>query len=126
MQIEKELAKLNHQKQRIHELLEQDVYTVEVFLERSKELVSRQKILEQQSAELNAELKAKHRLLQSQQEIIPKMQAMLAAYPIAKDAETKNNLLKSVLDKVIYKKTTNQRWNTENDLTLTIYPKLPE
>lgn len=125
-QINKELEKLNHQKQRIHEFLEQDVYTVEVFLERSNEIVKKQQALEKQASEFQSEINAKRRLLQSQEEIIPKMQAMLAAYPEAKDAETKNNLLKSVLDKVLYTKTTNQRWSQENDLTLTIYPKLPE
>ena len=125
-QINKELNKLNHQKQRIHEFLEQDIYTVEVFLERSKELATKQQQLENKASELQAEINDKNKLQQSQQEIIPNMQAMLAAYPQATDAETKNKLLKSVLDKVIYKKTTNQRWNTENDLTLTIYPKLPK
>ncbi len=126
IQINKELHKLNHQKQRIHELLEQDVYTVEVFLKRSNELVNRQQTLEQQAADFQSEIDAKRKLLQSQHEIIPKMQAMLAAYPKAEDAETKNKLLKSVLDKVVYSKTTNQRWSKENDLILTIYPKLPE
>lgn len=125
-QISKELHKINHQKQRIHEFLEQDIYTVEVFLERSKELATKQQQLENKAYELQAEINDKNKLQQSQQEIIPNIQDMLAAYPQATDAETKNKLLKSVLDKVIYKKTTNQRWNTENDLTLTIYPKLPK
>lgn len=125
-QIQKELKKLQYQKKRIHELLEQDIYTVEVFLERSKELDNEQYKLENQAVNFKNEIATKQRLLQSRNEIIPKMQAMLAAYPKAPDAETKNRLLKSVLDKVVYSKTTNQRWSKENDLTLTIYPKLPE
>ncbi len=123
--IQQEQETLNHQKKRIHELLEKDVYSIETFLERSAELAAKQKSLQQQVEELQSEITAKQKLLQSQNEIIPKMQTILETYSSTPNAEAKNRLLKSVIEKVVYSKTTNQRWSTENDLTLTIYPKLP-
>ena len=123
--IQQEQETLNHQKKRIHELLEKDVYSIETFLERSAELAAKQKSLQQQVEELQSEITTKQKLLQSQNEIIPKMQTILETYSSTPNAEDKNRLLKSVIEKVVYSKTTNQRWSTENDLTLTIYPKLP-
>ena len=123
--IQQEQETLNHQKKRIHELLEKDVYSIETFLERSAELAAKQNSLQQQVEELQSEITTKQKLLQSQNEIIPKMQTILETYSSTPNAEAKNRLLKSVIEKVVYSKTTNQRWSTENDLTLTIYPKLP-
>lgn len=125
-QIQQKLATLNHQKERIHELLEKDIYTIETFAKRSAELTAQQETLQQQAAQFQAEISAGQQLLQSQNEAVPKLQSILEIYSCAPNAEIKNKLLKSVIDKVVYSKTTNQRWSQETDLTLTIYPKLPK
>ena len=120
------LDTLQKQKQRIHELLEQDVYTVDVFLERSQEIGAKQDQIQRQIQAAEAEINAKNRLLTEHKQLIPQLRRLLDTYPKISNAETKNRMLKNVLAKAVYNKTTNQRWSQENDLTLTIYPKLPE
>ena len=123
--IQQELASCKQQKQRIHELLEKDIYSPATFLERSTKLTAQQDKLEKQAVELEAKITAKQQFLQSPNATIPEMQTILESYFNAPTTETKNELLKSVLDKVVYSKTISQRWSQTNDLTLAIYPKLP-
>ena len=52
------------------------------------------------------------------------MRHVLDAYPLASSPEEKNALLKSVLEKVLYKKTQRDRWGG-NGMQLELFPLLP-
>ena len=55
-----------------------------------------------------------------------KVEHVLDVYRSLPNAQSKNDLLKEVLDRVVYIKRKSTRWNdTSDDYELTLYPKLP-
>ena len=72
----------------------------------------------------NAELNTKYEY----EELIPKMENIIDIYFKIEDIQTRNELLKSVLEKVTYKKTVrNTKGNALNaNFEITIFPKLPK
>jgi hypothetical protein len=126
--LHKDIDVYSKQLDSLHDLLEQGIYTTDKFLERSKLLGDRIKAaqvdigyLENQKEQINAQEK-------SRKFIIPKVQKVLDVYRIRKDPADKNDLLKEVLEKVIYlKENKNGRWDETamDDFTLVLYPKVP-
>ncbi len=99
--IEKALDSLKKQKEKLHTLLETDVYSVEVFLERSG-------VLESRKAELENELK--NIKLEAKQEHIPRDKAILWLKNIVDNfeeatPEEKNKMLLRVIRRIEYSKT---------------------
>ncbi|WP_028547198.1 recombinase family protein [Paenibacillus taiwanensis] len=122
-QHQKQLSDLEGQKSYLHDLLEQKVYTIEMFLQRSQELAERieeaQSLRDKAEQELGQEKKRK----QAQKSTIPQVESVIKLYHESPDAETKNNLLKSVIEKVVYVKEKHQR---EDDFELMLYPRINE
>lgn len=99
--IEQEEKTCSAQLDRLHDLLEQGVYDVDTFLQRSKLLQEKLKKLEQQKQELQAQaeqLKAKDKTY-----LIPAFERLFSSYWAAEAGE-KNRLLKDVVDHVSYEK----------------------
>lgn len=73
------------------------------------------------------EIQRKKRKEQDQKIIIPRTEHALTEYPKAKTPAEKNDLLKSVIEKVVYTKNVNGRWHGKpDDFELILYPKLPK
>ena len=72
---------------------------------------------------LEAEQKDLRRRLDLRQALVPKLTHILDVYPLARTAEEKNRLLKSILQKAVYHKTRRERQKGGSDLTLTLYPR---
>ena len=110
----------------IHNLLEQKVYTVDVFLERSKLLSERVTQAQADRAALESDLAIELTREDSQRNIIPKVERLLDVYESLPTAKAKNDMLKEVLEKVVYLKEKNGRWhNAPDDFEITLFPKLP-
>ena len=125
--INSQTTKLNKQMIKAHELLEQDIYTTEVFLERSRTITERLNQLSYDKAEIEKRLGVETIREKSMKEIIPKVEKLLDVYHELPSAKEKNDMLKDVLEKVVYKKTQNTRWSgSPDDFEITIYPKLPK
>lgn len=122
--IEKKLAQLRQQEDSIHNLLEQGVYTVETFLERSRYIADQQESLLQSKKALEKEIALESFRQKSRLEIIPKVEHLLAVYENLPDARTKNDMLKEVLEKVVYIKDRDRRGDLEG-FEITLYPRLP-
>lgn len=121
---ERQRAALNQQQDRACELVEQGVYPTDVFLERSSRLRAEIDALTQALFALHTERGRVNAARQSNFALAPRIRHLLDAYPLAESAQEKNDLLKSILEKVVYQKTVRTRWNPENDdLSLTILPK---
>lgn len=94
--IKTELKKLEIQKSNLHDLLEQEIYDIDTFLKR-------QEIINKKSTELENTLNNI-----SQKKSIPKhervtqIKTVLEAYRHSKNIEQKNQLLKTIINKVIY------------------------
>ncbi len=122
-----ELKTLEKQMENIHNLLEQGVYSTDTFFERSKAITERIEEAKRNKETLDKELKIEETREESKKTIIPKVEKVLELYKLTDDPELKNNLLKEVLEKVIYTKTVNGRWHDKpDDFELVLYPKLPK
>ncbi len=121
--VQKQLATLTRQKSSLYDLLEQGVYTKEVFLERSRVLASRVTELEQQIKTLREHLSALRKAELTRKSVAPSIQNVLDVYATLETPAEKNALLKTVLDHVVYYKSQGGAWR-ESDMRLYVYPKL--
>lgn len=125
--LDAEYTTLNKQLDNTHDLLEQGVYTTEQFLERSRKLSERIKKNEADRLALSADIVADKSREEARKQIIPKVERLLDVYDVLPNAKAKNDMLKEVLEKVVYLKTKKGRWNNAaDDFELTLYPKMPK
>lgn len=114
-----ELDKINSQKIKLYDLLEQGIYDNNTFLERSKFLATKIQEVKNKIDELNV-LKEKYiNLNNSKENIIPKIENVIETYPYA-NIEQKNKLLKSCIEKIEYYKPLKTR---KTSFEITIYPR---
>lgn len=125
--IEKEIATLKNQISKTYDLLEQGIYTNEVFLERNKALS--ESIAENEKALLGARQRHEEEMQQSQtiHEFIPNVKYLLSVYDTIENAQEKNDMLKKVIDRVDYKKDEAAKKNRveTTPFHITVYPKAP-
>lgn len=111
---QKETAKVLMQKDNLHNLLEQGVYDVATFWERSAAVTSKLEILKEQekaTTELIEKTKNQNKIL-----VVQKLRSVLDAYSVA-DASQRNMLLKNVIESISYNK---EKKSKPEDFTLTI------
>lgn len=123
-QLRRHLDALNGQRETLYDLLEQQVYSREVFLERSHTLADRIADTEAQARKLEAHLEVLKKSAADQTALLPQIRHVLDIYDKLDSPAEKNALLKAVLDHVVYSKSVGGQWR-ESDLTLFLYPKLP-
>ena len=118
-----ERTRLLQQRSRAYDLVEQGVYTPEIFTARMTQLdtqlralEAQETVLRQQQADLQAASEARRTLL-------PNVRHVLDVYDLAETPEEKNRLLRSVLQKVTYQKTTRERSKSGSDMTITLHPR---
>ncbi len=116
-EIENALDKIKKQKNKLHTLLETEIYSVETFLERSE-------LLEQQKQKLEKELSELKRPPEKQQ-ILPDQAIVWLQYILDhfydSTAEEKNKMLLRVIRRIEYSKTTRMcRNNQDSDMKLHI------
>jgi len=126
---EKALDKLNKehelllkQKSSLHDLLEQEIYTKDDFLERSKVLLDKLTESRARIKESTQQLEQARHKLDIPKNIVPDARKVIDLYCDTVDTAKKNELLKSLLDYAVYAKSKDQR---EDDFELVIFPKLP-
>ena len=123
---EEDLEKLKKQRGSLYDLLEQGVYTTEVFLTRQKDLSEREKTLMGELSRLQDEIEYARKIEAERVNFIPKCKRLIDNYDMLAVKE-KNRFLKELIDKIIYTKTErNQRGkgNTAN-FKLEIWPRVP-
>jgi len=99
--IESELVKNEKQMDKLHDLLEQEVYTIEIFMSRSTALTDKIESLRKSLIEMkNKALKLDK---QKYAYVIDKFENVLSTYSYM-DNMGKNNLLKSIIEKAVYYK----------------------
>jgi site-specific DNA recombinase len=125
--IQKELAILDKQMSSLHDLLEQGVYSIETFLERSNLLEKRIAAAQADKKRIEDELEKAALREKSKEEIVPAVMEVLDLYWQLESPADRNHLLKKVLDKAVYDKDVAGRRNGKgaDDFRLVIYPRLP-
>ena len=115
--LEAELTKAKRQLSRMYDLLEQEIYDTNVFLERSKVINDKIKKLEDAIKEITDEPKLPQL---SPDEAIERLQYIIDNFN-SSDSEEKNRLLHSVVRKIYYNKTIRMCKNKQDsDLSLNV------
>ena len=119
------LSKIEKQISKTYDLLEQGVYTTEVFQSRHKVLEENKSDLLQKINNISGKLND-NRLMTLEK--LEQTQHILDAYFLLETPEEKNSLLKSILDRFEYQKDErNTKGNLyNNNFTVDIFPSLPQ
>jgi DNA invertase Pin-like site-specific DNA recombinase len=124
--LDKELETLNQQLSRTHDLLEQDIYTTEMFLERTQELGTRIQQIKDDRNDIASELHLNDLREQARTAIIPNVEKLLDVFHELPTPGAKNDMLKEILEKVVYTKDVKGTKTKPGDaFEITLYPKLP-
>ncbi len=125
--IDTELKTLQSQLNNLYDLLEQGIYSTDLFLERSKIINDKINDMNINKKKLEKKFNNIINLNNSKTEMIPKIEKVIDIYWKSDTPKEKNNLLKEVIDKVVYTKKEGGRWSGKvDDFVLDLYPKLPE
>lgn len=123
--IEQNILLYTSQLNRAYDLLEQEIYTVDIFKERQSNLKSSISELEDQKRTAEDELLHLRKLLSTQSNFAPRVEYLLDSYE-TNNAETNNAILKELIDRILYEKNErNTRGKLENcNFSLHIYPHI--
>ena len=126
-QFDADIIELQKQLNTVYELLEKGIYSSEQFLERSRLMASRIEEDKEARSSLLKQYESEKAIATNSKNIIPRIENLLTTYYTLQSAETKNDLLKGVIDKVIYTKECSARYKgvKPEDFTITVYPILP-
>ncbi len=123
---QQELETLSAQLARAHDLLEQGVYDTETFLARSRSINERMTAANQAISELSITLAEDEERAANQVNIIPKVEHLLSVYGELPDAQSKNDMLKDIIERIEYiKNERSPRKGPFDNFELTLYPKMP-
>ncbi len=123
-EIDAEISTLNKQTNSLYDLLEQGVYTSEIFIERSKILADQLAELKNSRALLKEKIEKYNASNIGNDEFIPRIENLIEAYNGVDDIETKNQMLKEVITKIVYIKRNKGSRKCKDNFELVIYPKL--
>ncbi|MCD8215566.1 MAG: recombinase family protein [Clostridiales bacterium] len=122
-----EIATLRNQLAKTHDLLEQGIYDTDTFLSRSRLLSEKISVAEASLKALQSELSVELMRQESAVNIIPKVNNLLEVYEQLSNPKVKNDMLKEVLESVVYIKESGGRWHGSPDnFEIHIYPVLPD
>lgn len=96
--LQKELRTIQTQRNSLYDLLEQGVYTIDIFTQRSTDLANREKAAQAQLKKLDQEESKEV----NTEELRRRIRNILDLYDKSDDINQKNALLKSVIDRVDY------------------------
>lgn len=122
--IESEIATIEKQISSLHDFLEQGIYSVEVFMKRSRILRDRLAETKKQEEALTEKLRQVETQPVELTTLIPRVERVIELYRSLEEPAQKNELLKEVLEKAIYVKPKANRGKIDA-FDLAIYPKLP-
>lgn len=119
--IDVEMAKNDERRERMHVLLEDGIYDKETFLERMKAHQEKQRQQEDQLVELNERIRRIEDRRKRKQEFAPMLSNVLEVYRQATTNQQKNDLLRSIIDKITYRR--DKAWKGNDEYELEIYLK---
>ena len=123
--LDSDIAQFTSQLNRAYDLLEQGVYTIDVFKERQSTLKASIATLEVKRKDAENDLNRFYALQETQNQFAPRVRHLLDTYEV-NNAEVNNEILKSLIERVLYEKSErNTRGNLENcNFSLQIYPHI--
>ena len=104
------------------------IYTDDVYQNRYQKHLDKQKALEANLKEYQEQLDKEYAILEQKELMIPKLKNVLDVYYQLESAEDKNNLLKTVVEKITYlkEKPALKKNDDPMEFKIRIFPKLPK
>lgn len=123
--IKEELEKVNSQILNTYDLLEQGIYSVDIFKERNNILSKKKAKLENDIAASTASIKREQEFEQLRSSYIPFVENVLTTYYDLPTAEIRNEALKLIISRVEYQKDTPNKKGQlmNNNFTIQISPR---
>lgn len=118
-----ELEKTRQQFSKLCDFLEQGIYSKEVFLQRNNILTEKTNSINKQIDDLRSKIQEINTAKNVKIDIIPKITNVLKNYNTDLSAQERNELLKTVVDKIVYVKTKGGRWGDPNDFSVVVEVK---
>lgn len=124
----RDLKTAQKQLETTYSLLEQGVYSVEVFTQRNTALTEKIAALELQLNDLQNQQDSTNKAIQLRDSFIPRVENVLNAYDRMDTASGKNDLLRTIVERIEYRKDTpNRRGQRDNaNFELKVWPKVPK
>ena len=121
-----ELQKIKSQADKTYDLLEQGVYTSEIFKERSEMLSKKRAEIESLISDEEREIEKLEKSISLHNDFIPYFESLLAVYQKTADIAEKNRLLKLLVERITYTKSVrNTRHNAdEANFQLVVIPRI--
>ncbi len=124
--LKKKLSTLKTQISNIYDLLEQGIYDIDTFTERSSTLKNQITEIETKINTQEKEYEKEKQIINAHEIIVPKIHGILESYDKMDTITEKNNALCSILEKVTYIKTSRRKKDsTQDTFQITIFPKVP-
>ena len=111
--------KLNSQLDNAFNLVEQGVYTLEVFQQRRQKLTEALEVIQERQVQIEDTLRRYEENEASKNNLIPQTEELLASYD-EMTIQERNVLLKAILEKIEYYK------GQDGKIEIDLYPKLPK
>ncbi|WP_341347074.1 recombinase family protein [Paenibacillus sp. FSL H3-0469] len=119
--LQNELRELENQRVKLFDFLERGVYSEEVFMERSQDISKRITVTSEEIGIIQKDLDLELTRKEARSKIIPIAESVVKSYYQTDNPMSRNALLKSVLNKVVYKKGPGQY---KEQFELFLYPRL--
>ncbi|MDD4797720.1 MAG: recombinase family protein [Eubacteriales bacterium] len=125
--LQEALQTQERQMSRLYDLLEQGVYTTDIFVERSAALAAQRSAAQQELAQLDGQAAALRQAHTRMRVLVPKIEHLLQVYDNITDPQIRNDMLSEIIEKAVYLKT-NKRGRFDEgaaeDFEITLYPRL--
>jgi chaperonin GroEL (HSP60 family) len=119
--LQNELRELENQRGKLFDFLERGIYTEEMFMERSQEISRRITVTSEEISTIQKDLDLELTRKEARSKIIPIAESVVKSYYQTDNPMSRNALLKSVLNKVVYKKGPGQY---KEQFELFLHPRL--
>ncbi|MCM1112193.1 MAG: recombinase family protein [Muribaculum sp.] len=124
--LEEQTAGIRNQLNKTYDLLEQGIYTPQIFRERHDTLQAQIDAAEKTKRQLIRDVDKLNALRIEQEQLIPKIQGLLDAYQ-GNSPASNNRILKEIIERITYQKNApNRRGQLHNtNFTLEVFPRIP-
>ncbi|ALC92087.1 recombinase [Bacillus sp. FJAT-18017] len=115
---EKEKAEYTKQKNKLHDFLERGIYDIDTFMERQATIGDNLKTIEAEMKSIQDEIEIERVREKQVLDFLPRTLKVLETYRQTDDIVKKNQLLKSVLEKVTYRRHPDSKKSDEFEIQL--------
>ncbi len=123
--IEKERATINTQLDNAYDLVEQGIYTPELFIKRTNALNDKLASLDKKRDNVEKQIEKENAILKTKNTLIPKIENVLDIYDTLEPPE-KNALLTEIIERIDYIKTERSPKNGPYDnFEINLHPRIP-